>query len=134
MVSLVTGCIGLLTAFAIVWLIRRDLLHVRFGLWWLAVALAFIVVGLYPRGMDQLAAAVGIANGPDLALTLAIAALVVKILVMDIARSRSEMRVQRLVQRTAMLEAELERLRSSNGQDAVATREDPGVDGCRPSG
>lgn len=135
MVSLVTGCIGLLTAFTIVWLIRRDLLHVRFGLWWLAVAVAFIVVGLYPRGMDRLAAVLGIANGPDLALTLAIAALVVKILVMDIARSRSEMRVQRLVQRTAMLEAELERLRSPGAQDAGVTRVDPGgVDGCKPPG
>lgn len=112
MVSLVTGSIGLIAAFTIVMLIRRDHLHARFGLWWLAVALAFVVLGIYPRGIDRLAAALGIANGPDLALTLAVTALVVKILVMDIARSRNEARIERLVQRTAMLEAELHRLQS----------------------
>jgi hypothetical protein len=110
MVSLVSGSIGLVAAITIVLLIRRDHLHARLGLWCLAVAIAFVVLGAYPRGVDRLASALGIANGPDLALTLAVTALVVKILVMDISRSRDETRIQRLVQRTAMLEADLARL------------------------
>ena len=121
MVSLVTGSIGVIAAFTIVLLIRRDHLHARYGLWWFSVAFAFLFLGLFPRSIDHLAAALGIANGPDLALTLAVTALVVKILVMDIARSRNETRLQRLVQRTAILEAELERLRANpegSGEDA----------------
>jgi hypothetical protein len=109
MVSLVTGSIGLIAAMVIVLLIRRDRLHVRFGMFWLAVALVFVVLGVYPRGMDRLAAALGIANGPDLAMTLAITVIMVKILVMDIARSHNETRTQRLVQRLAMLEAQIHR-------------------------
>ena len=43
-----------------------------------------------------------------LALTLGIAVLTIKILLMDIERSRLEMRNQRLIQRVAMLEADFE--------------------------
>lgn len=133
MVSLVTGSIGLIAAITIVWLIRRDHLHVRYGLWWLAVAMAFVVLGIYPRGMDRLATALGIANGPDLALTLAVTALVVKILVMDIARSRNETRIERLVQRTAMLEADLEvERRASTPADEPAGETRQGSQGDGP--
>jgi len=122
MVSLVTGSIGLIAAITIVLLIRRDHLHARFGLWWLAVAAGFVVLGGYPKAVDRLAAAIGIANGPDLALTLAITALVVKILVMDIASSRNETRLDRLVQRAAMLEAEVNRLKDLQGSSGSDER------------
>lgn len=115
MLSVVTGIIGLSAALLIVLLIRRDHLHVRYGLWWLAIAVAFVVLGFYPRFFDWLAAQLGVAYGPVLALTLGLTVFVIKLLTLDIARSRSETRIVRLVQRISMLEAELDQARRKLG-------------------
>jgi hypothetical protein len=115
MLSVVTGIIGLAAAMLIFFLIRRDHLHVRYGLWWIAVAVAFVVLGFYPRFFDWLAVQLGVAYGPVLALTLGLTVFVIKLLTLDIARSRNETRIVRLVQRISMLEAELDEARRSLG-------------------
>lgn len=107
MVSLVTGGIGLLVALVIILLMRKDKLHVSHGLGWVIVAVAFALLGFTPRLFDKFSNFLGIASPPILALTLAIAVLVIKILLMDIERSRIELRNQRLIQRLAILEAEM---------------------------
>ena len=117
MVSLLTGTIGIVAAFTILILIRRDHLHVRYGLGWMAVAIAIALLGMFPRAFDQFAAFVGVAYGPVLALTLGLIALVIKSLMMDIGRSRTETRVQRLVQRVALLEAELHQTKQQKDPD-----------------
>lgn len=110
MLSLVTGAIGILAALIIIVLVRRDHLHVRFGLWWIAVAGAFVVLGIQPELIDWVANRLDIAYAPTLALTLGLTVFVIKLLTIDIARSRNETRIVRLVQRIAMLEAEVRRL------------------------
>lgn len=107
MVALITGTIGIATAITIVVLIRKDHLHVRYGLWWTGAAVAFALLGLFPAFFDKFATYVGVAYPPILAMTLAVSILVIKILVMDIERSRNAIRMQRLVQRIALLEADL---------------------------
>lgn len=107
MISVITGTIGLLVATLIILLIRRDRLHIQRGLGWIVVAVLFALLGISPGVFDLVAGYLGIAYPPVLALTLAIAMLVLKILLMDIGRSRMEMRNQRLIQRVAMLEADL---------------------------
>ena len=111
MVAMVTGTIGLLVAVVIIALMRKDNLHAKFGLGWIIVALGFALLGFSPRIIDQAAQYFGVAYPPILALSIAIALLVIKILLMDIDRSRIEVRNQRLVQRVAMLEADLNRMR-----------------------
>jgi len=111
MVALTTGFIGIVTAITIVILIRRDYLHVRYGLWWSGAAVAFAFLGLFPVIFDKIAKYFGVAYPPVLALTLAVAILIIKILVMDIERSRNAIRMQRLIQRIALLEADLYELR-----------------------
>jgi len=106
-VSLITGIIGIATAVTIMVLIRRDQLHVRYGLWWMGAAVAFAVLGLFPTIVDQVAARLGIGYPPIFAVILGLTVLVLKILVMDIERSRNAIRMQRLVQRIALLESEL---------------------------
>jgi hypothetical protein len=106
-VSLVTSIIGIATAITIVILIRRDQLHVRYGLWWMGAAVVFALLGLFPSIVDRISHYLGIAYPPVLALILGLVALVLKILVMDIERSRYAIKMQRLVQRIALLEAEL---------------------------
>jgi hypothetical protein len=107
MIALITGVIGIATAAAIVILIRKDYLHVRFGLWWTGAAVVFAFLGLFPALFDSIARYLGIAYPPILALTVAMAILVIKILVMDIERSQNAIRMQRLVQRIALLESDL---------------------------
>jgi hypothetical protein len=118
LITLITGTIGLATAIAIVILIRRDHLHVRYGLWWIAAAFVFAVLGLFPGIVDYIAHRVGIAYPPVLALTLGLIVLVLKILVMDIERSRNAVKLQRLIQRLALLEAELRGLQGERGNSS----------------
>jgi len=112
-------------------LIRKDHLHVRYGLWWIAAAVAFAVLGLFPGIVDYVAVYLGIAYPPVLALILGLVALVLKILVMDIERSRNTIRMQRLVQRVALLEAELRDLREPRpvSSQEPSTAEAPDLDG-----
>jgi hypothetical protein len=107
MISIVTGTIGLLVAAMIILLMRKDRLHVTHGMGWIVVAAGFALLGFAPGIIDQVAIYFGVSYPPVLALTLGVAILVVKILLMDIERSRIELRNQRLVQRVAMLEADL---------------------------
>ena len=107
MVALITSVIGITTAIIILILIRRDHLHVRYGLWWMAAAIAFSLLGLFPALFDSFAKYMGIANPPILALTIGVVILVLKILVMDIERSRNAIRMHRLVQRIGLLESDL---------------------------
>ncbi len=100
----ISAAIGLLVAATILFLIRRDKLHVRHGVFWVLMALVFAGLGLAPPLVDWLAQIIGIGYPPVLALVAAIAVLVIKILLMDIERAHQEVQLQRLIQRLAMLE------------------------------
>ena len=117
MVALITGAIGIATAITIVILIRKDHLHVRYGLWWTGAAIAFAFLGLFPAIFDNIANYVGIARPPILAITLAMAILVIKILIMDIERSRNSIRMQRLIQRLALLESDMREMQGLPPRD-----------------
>ena len=111
MISIITGIIGLVVATLIILLMRQDRLHVQHGLGWIFVAIGFALLGFSPGVIDAVAKEFGIGYPPVLGLTLGIAILVIKVLFMDIERSRIEIRNQRLVQRLAMLEADLNKLK-----------------------
>ncbi|MEM1144759.1 MAG: DUF2304 domain-containing protein [Pseudomonadota bacterium] len=123
MISLLTGAIGLAVAGLIVWLIRKDRLHVNHGFGWIVAAIGFAFLGLAPGIIDTIAAKLGVAYPPVLGLTLAIAVLVIKTLLMDIERSRLEMRNQRLTQRLAMLESDIEALRQTSRAEKPSQRD-----------
>ena len=111
MLSIVTGTIGLAVAALIILLIRKDRLHVRHGLMWIIVASCFAILGMFPGIIDSLARLTGVSYPPILGITVAIGLLVIKVLLMDLERSRIEMRNQRLIQRVALLEADITELR-----------------------
>ena len=115
MVSVFTGVLGLAVAALIIWLVRKDHLHVNHGFGWIVVAVGFALLGFIPGIFDWVAAYVGIAYPPVLALSIAVAVLVIKILLMDIERSKLEMRNQRLTQRLAILETDLAALLRKDG-------------------
>ena len=120
MVAIITGIIGIMTAITIVILIRKDHLHVRYGLWWMATAAMFALLGLFPAMFDGIAKYLGIAYPPILALTIGAMVLVIKILVMDIERSRNAVKQQRLTQRIALLESEIREMQAKQNAEQPA--------------
>jgi len=94
--------LGLTLAVVILALIRRDHLYIRQALWWIAVAAVALAVGIFPAGLDQVGRTIGIAYPPMLAAVIAIAAMLIKILLQDVAITRQERQIRRLAQELAM--------------------------------
>jgi hypothetical protein len=105
----VSTVIGLWIAGLILFLVRRDHLHGPYAIWWLAVAAIVVVVGVFPWLFDKIAPFFGVAYPPILAIVLGMGLLLIKVLTMDLERSRQERTLRRLAQRLAMLETDLKR-------------------------
>jgi len=105
--QLTSMAIGLFFAATILLLVRRDHLHGPYAIWWIGAAATVALLGFFPRLFDVLAAKLGISSPPILAIVLGFSMLLVKILTMDLERSRQERLIRRLAQRLAMLEAQL---------------------------
>ena len=113
MITLITSLIGLGSALIIFVLIRNDQLHASHGIAWILAALLMALLGLAPGIFDQLASRVGVAYPPALAFTLALAVVAIKLLIDDIERSRLKMRQTRLIQRIALLENDIRRIKQT---------------------
>lgn len=111
--QITSAVIGLVVAAFIIWLVRKDHLHGKYALWWLAVAVAFAVLGLSPRVIDSVALKLGISYSPILIVIFGFVFIVIKMLTMDVERSKNQVKLYRLAQRMAIYEAELEELRKS---------------------
>jgi hypothetical protein len=107
--NLTTGLLGLALAATILLLLRRDHLYVMHGLFWVAVAAAAVVLGLWPGLIDRLANFTGIYYPPALLLLAGLIVLLVKALYADTLNTRLQREVRRLNQRIAMLEADPDR-------------------------
>jgi hypothetical protein len=81
------------------------------------------LLGLAPGVFDQLASRIGVAYPPALAFTLALAVVAIKLLIDDIERSRLKMRQTRLIQRMALLESELRRLKEKATETQLADQD-----------
>ena len=103
--------LGVGTALMILFLVRRDQMHGRYAFWWLSVAGVSLVLGLKPGLVDTVGHWFGVKYPPTLIVMLVLAALLVKLLVSDLEVTRRERRIRRLLQKTAILEAELRELR-----------------------
>lgn len=103
-----TALLGLGLAAAIMWLLRRDHIHLSHGLFWLSVAALAAVLGVWPQTIDRIAKVTGFNYPPALLLLLAVIVLLIKTLHTDILNTRIERQVKRLNQRLAMLDLELQ--------------------------
>ena len=112
--------IGVSLAAVILFLVRRDHLHGPYSLWWIGAAATVALLGFFPRLFDILAIQLGISYPPILAIVLGFAMLLVKILTMDLERSRQERLIRRLAQRLAMLEAQAPALEAENAPEAAS--------------
>ena len=98
--------VGLALASTILWLVRRAHLHGPYALWWVGAAAAIVVFGVWPQFFDLAAVWLGVSYPPILAVLLGFALLLIKMLTMDLERSRQERQIRRLAQRLAMLEGD----------------------------
>ncbi len=96
--------IGLSIGGLILWLVRKNHLHGPYAIWWILVAVGVISLGLFPQVVNPVAKWLGVSYPPILAIVLALAALLVKVLTMDLERTRQEVMLRRLAQRLAILE------------------------------
>lgn len=116
--QITTSLLGLGLAALIVLLLRRDHLYVHHGLFWLIVAIAAGLLGLWPRLIDTLAMWLGIAYAPAALFLLAAVVLFVKALYGDLTHTRLERDVRRLNQRIALLELQ----HNNKSDDATPAR------------
>ncbi len=116
--QITAGIIAVLLAGAILYLVRRDHLHGSYALWWLAVAAAILLLGVFPPVIDWLGRMTGISYPPVLPIIVGIGMILIRMLKMDIDRSRSERQVRRLTQKMAILEQEIAEARRANGATA----------------
>jgi len=98
--------IGVFLAAVILFLVRRDHLHGPYAIWWIGAAATVALLGFFPRLFDVVAVKLGVSYPPVLAIVLGFSMLLIKILTMDLERSRQERLIRRLAQRLAILEAQ----------------------------
>lgn len=103
-----TAIIGLMIALVILFLIRRDILHVKRSLWWIGIAILIVIMGVFPYQFAKFGVVLGVNYPPILILTIGMGFILIKILSMDLDRSRQERMLRRLNQKIAMLEGFLE--------------------------
>lgn len=120
--QITAALIGLALAGSILYLVRRDHLHGPYALWWLIVAAATLVLGFVPRTIDWLAHLTGIAYPPVLPILVGLSLILLRLLQLDIERSRQERQIRRLNQKLAILEEELTLLRRALEKREPAAR------------
>lgn len=120
--QITAALIGLALAGSILYLVRRDHLHGPYALWWLIVAAATLVLGFVPRTIDWLAHLSGIAYPPVLPIIVGVSLILLRLLQLDIERSRQERQIRRLNQKLAILEEELTTLRRALEQRSASPR------------
>jgi len=86
-------------------LVRRDHLYIRHALVWMVVAVASVVLGLWPSLIDRIGEGLGVGYPPALLFLLAIMMLIVRAVIADIAFTRLNRDVRRLNQRIALIES-----------------------------
>ena len=106
-IQITAAVIGIALAGTILLLVRRTHLHGSYALWWFAVAGAILVLGIFPPAIDWLGHVTGIHYPPVIPIIIGIGLILVRLLTMDIGRSRAERQVRRLTQKLAILEQEL---------------------------
>lgn len=98
--------LGVGLAAGILYLVRRDHLYIRQGLFWIFAAVVSLAFAIWPYLIDSFGNVLGIAYPPTLLFLVAILVLVVKALFADIALTKLRRDLRRMNQRIALLEAE----------------------------
>lgn len=100
----VAAIIGIALSLAIIYLVRKDHISPRVAARWFLVSLLVLGISLQPQIVDWVGAQLGIGYPPILPMLVAISVAMIKILIMDIERQKMQVRIDRLVQKLAIVE------------------------------
>lgn len=120
--QITSAILGIALAGAILFLVRRDHLHGPYALWWFAVAAATFALGVFPALIVWLGHLTGIVYAPVLPIVVGLSLVLIRMLKLDIDRSRQERQIRRLTQKLAILEQELDRLGGRRAASMSADR------------
>lgn len=98
--------LGLVIAGIIIRLVRKDHLHTRYSLLWFFIAFSIAIFGAFPRLNDVVAATLGVNYPPIFFVVAGMCIILIKILTMDIDRSKQERKILLLNEKLAILEGE----------------------------
>jgi len=115
--QITSAILGAGLAGAILFLVRRDHLHGPYAVWWFGVAAATFVLGVFPGVAVWLGRQTGILYAPVLPIIIGLSLVLIRLLKLDIDRSRQERRIRRLTQKLAIIEQELVRLGGSTAPE-----------------
>ncbi|MCC2614818.1 DUF2304 domain-containing protein [Aestuariibacter halophilus] len=101
---LIAAFIGAVLSITIVFLTRRDHISPLVAVRWFLIALLVLSVSFFPGVVDWFGRQLGVGYPPILPVLVALGAAMVKILLMDIERNKMQVKIDRLVQRMAVLE------------------------------
>ena len=105
--NITTLIIGFVLAITIFFMVRKDHLHGPYAIWWIAIASLAMILGIFPKIVNQLAHYAGINYPPTLVLVLAVSFILLKMLTQDLNRTLLEKKIRRLTQRMAIYEKAL---------------------------
>lgn len=119
-----TCLLGLGSAGLIFWLVRRNLMHASYAMWWTAIGSLIVLGGLFPGLLDRIGRALGVFYPPILFVVLGFLALTLRLLLGDIERTRMDLQLRRMAQKMAHMQHRLMRLEerlSEEGLSAAAS-------------
>lgn len=105
--TLVTALTGLVVLLVIVELLRRRQLREKYAVLWLAVSIVIIPLALFPRLLDSVASALGVASGVSLVLFLGIVFLLLVCVHLSWEVSRLEEETRTIAEELALLRTEV---------------------------
>ena len=103
------AALGIGIGLGMLFLVRRDRLHGTYAIWWVFVAAAVVVFGIFPGLVDWIGASLGVSYPPILLVVVAVLMILVKMLTGDLDRTRQMRKLRFLAQRIAILEHEVRR-------------------------
>lgn len=119
-----TAILGVVTAVIIIYLIRRDSLSANYVIWWLAVGLGLLFVGFFPKIVNYFGKALGVGYPPIIPMVIGWCLVLIKLLFMDIDRSRQERKIRILIQKLSVYE---QMLKEKTDKIADDTKGRPGA-------
>ncbi len=105
--TVLTGITAVLVLVFIFELVRRRQLREKYALLWLGVGVVVAVLGFFPRLLDNITHAVGVANGVSLVLFLGIVFLLLVCLHLSWESSRMEEETRALSEELALLRTQV---------------------------
>ena len=112
----VTAFLGLVTAGVIFYLVRKDQLSLGYSIWWIFIACGLLLMGVFPGIVDTLGRLFAINYPPVFLVLVALCLVLLKMLQMDIDRSKLQKDIRILTQRLAVYEQQRPECRQEKGK------------------